>query len=200
MSNDYKESVLFLKGLIKSPLKTGAFFPSSKYLAKKIANYIEDYSDGYIIEIGAGTGRLTKAILKKGIASSRIVLLETQPFFANFLQKNFNDLLVIEGDANNLLELLPDHIPGKVHTIVSSIPMVNLCFDMQLAIIMACKSVLKPDGRILQFTYRPHSPLPYRKLNLCGKYLGSVLMNIPPANVWEYKFHSDNKFFDKLKL
>lgn len=188
-----RENVIFFKGLMKSPLKTGAFFPSSKYLAQVIAGHVNNNEEGYIIEVGAGTGSLTKALLKSGICASKLIILEMQPAFASFLKNKFSEVAVIEGNAKDLNFLLPKNAIGKVHTIVSGIPMVNLGIYEQLSILNACKSVLNNNGRILQFTYRPGSPIPYKKLGFHGKYLGSVIMNLPPASIWEYSFQNMEK-------
>jgi phosphatidylethanolamine/phosphatidyl-N-methylethanolamine N-methyltransferase len=184
-----QENVIFLKSLLKAPLKMGAFLPSSKGLAEMVSRHVcAPDNGGYILEIGAGTGSLTKAILNRGVCSSQLLVLEMQPVLANFLRNLFPDISVIEGDAKNLPFILPEHVIGKVHTIVSGIPMVNLKFQDQLAIIEACKQVLMPSGSIIQFTYRPGSPLSCEKFGMRKKYLGSVLRNIPPASVWEYSF------------
>lgn len=186
--NNAKEKVIFFKSLIRAPLKTGAFLPSSRNLASFVSSHLSCSNDGYIVEIGAGTGSLTKAILKKGVCPSRLIIIEMQPVFAEFLRKLFPDVIVIEGDAKNLQKILPEYVLGKVHTIVSGIPMVNLKFAEQLSIIKACKQVLTPLGSLIQFTYRPGSPLPSEKLGIYKKYLGSVLLNMPPASVWRYTF------------
>ncbi len=182
-----KENVVFFKSLLKSPLKTGAFFPSSKNLALSISSFVEmPAEDEYIIELGAGTGRLTSAILSRGIPESKLIILEMQPSLVKFLKKKFPQTMVIEGNASEMIKLLPEHVIGKISTIVSGIPMVNLRFQEQQAIVQSCKSVMKQGGVLLQFTYRPGSPLPSNKLGLRQRYLGHVLMNMPPAAIWEY--------------
>ncbi len=184
----YKENVIFFKSLLRSPLKTGAFFPSSKNLALAIAGFVDiPNADEYIVELGAGTGRLTTAILARGVPGSQLIILEMQPSLTKFLKKNFPQVTVIEGDASNLAKLLPEKAIGKIKTIVSGIPMVNLRFHDQQEIVAACKSVMTPTGVLLQFTYRPGSPLPSNKLGLGQRYLGHILMNMPPAAIWEYK-------------
>jgi phosphatidylethanolamine/phosphatidyl-N-methylethanolamine N-methyltransferase len=198
-----KENVIFFKSLIREPLKTGAFLPSSKNLAAFVSSHLSYADDGYIVEIGAGTGSLTKAILKKGICPSRLIIIEMQPVFAEFLRKLFPHVIVIEGDAKNLQNILPEYAVGKVQTIVSGIPMVNLKFTEQLNIIKACKQVIAPFGNIIQFTYRPGSPLPSEKLGIYKKYLGSILLNMPPASVWQYTFDEqaihNSKIFAKRR-
>jgi phosphatidylethanolamine/phosphatidyl-N-methylethanolamine N-methyltransferase len=182
------ENVIFFKSLLRAPLKTGAFFPSSKNLASSISSFVNlPESDEYVIELGAGTGRLTSALLERGIPCSQLIILEMQPSLAKFLRKAFPLVTVIEGSATDLLSLLPEKTIGNIKTIVSGIPMVNLRFHEQQQIITAIKNVMKTNGALLQFTYRPGSPLPSNKLALNQRYLGHVLLNMPPAAIWEYK-------------
>ncbi len=182
------ENVVFFKSLLKAPLKTGAFFPSSRNLASSISSFVNlPEPDEYVIELGAGTGRLTAALLERGIPSSQLIILEMQPSLVKFLRKIFPFITVIEGNATDLLSLLPEKTIGNIQTIVSGIPMVNLRFHDQQQIVTAIKNVMKPDGALLQFTYRPGSPLPSNKLGLGQRYLGHVLLNMPPAAIWEYK-------------
>lgn len=182
------ENVIFFKSLLKAPLKTGAFFPSSKNLASSICSFVNiPEPDEYVIELGAGTGRLTSALLERGIPCSQLIILEMQPSLAKFLRKTFPLVTVIEGNATDLLSLLPEKTIGNIKTIVSGIPMVNLRFHEQQQIIIAIKNVMKTNGALLQFTYRPGSPLPSNKLALNQRYLGHVLLNMPPAAIWEYK-------------
>ncbi len=182
------ENVIFFKSLLKAPLKTGAFFPSSRNLASSISSFVNlPESDEYIVELGAGTGRLTSALLERGIPSSQLIVFEMQPSLAKFLRATFPLVTVIEGNATDLLTLLPEKAIGNIKTIVSGIPMVNLRFHEQQQIVTAIKNVMKTNGALLQFTYRPSSPLPSNKLALSQRYLGHVLLNMPPAAIWEYK-------------
>jgi phosphatidylethanolamine/phosphatidyl-N-methylethanolamine N-methyltransferase len=182
------ENVVFFKSLLKAPLKTGAFFPSSRNLASSISSFVNiPEPDEYILEIGAGTGRLTSALLDRGIPGSQLIILEMQPSLVKFLRKTVPCVTVIEGNATDLLSLLPEKTIGNIQTIVSGIPMVNLRLSDQQQIVTAVKNVMKPDGTLLQFTYRPGSPLPSSKLGLDQRYLGHVFLNMPPAAIWEYK-------------
>ena len=182
-----KENVIFFKSLLKSPLKTGAFFPSSKNLAHSISIFVDiPGEDEYVVELGAGTGRVTEAILSRGVPEAKLIVFEMQPSLVKFLKKKFPYTTVIEGNVADMMKLLPQQVIGKVSTVVSGIPMVNLRFHEQQAIVKSCKDVMKEDGALLQFTYRPGSPLPSNRLGLRQHYLGHVLMNMPPAAIWQY--------------
>jgi phospholipid N-methyltransferase len=54
---------LFLKALWQQPRRMGAVVPSSPYLAAAMVKPIDVNAPGYVIEIGAGTGAITRALL-----------------------------------------------------------------------------------------------------------------------------------------
>lgn len=180
------ESLLFLRLLLKNPKMLGAVVPSSAALANFMCRNIVILEDEYIVEIGAGTGRFSQALLNIGISPERIFLVEVDPEMCRFLKKNLPMVNVIEGDAAQLGQLLPKHIIGKVKTVISGIPLINLSPLVQKQIAESCFQVLSEQGNMLQFTYGPTSPLSAKKLGLKKKRLGHVLFNLPPAVIWSY--------------
>lgn len=180
------ENFLFLQRLLKNPRSLGAIVPSSKTLARFICRHIEYNEGDYIIEIGAGTGRFTRAILQAGIPDSHLIVLELDKELARYLRINFPDVHVIEGNAGELDKLIPRAAVGKVRTIISGLPMVNFTKKVQKEIIDSCFQVLSEGGGILQFTYGPISPISSKVFGLFARKLGRVFQNIPPATVWHY--------------
>jgi len=57
------DNLRFLRALIARPKNIGAIFPSSPALAKAIARQIDPRMPGPVLELGPGTGVVTKAIL-----------------------------------------------------------------------------------------------------------------------------------------
>lgn len=181
------ENLLFFKRLLKNPKALGAVTPSSLALSNFIGRHVEATPDSFVVEIGAGTGRFTRALLRYGVVPSQLFVVEMDLELCKFLNAHFPQVTVINGDATHLLDILPPHIIGKVSTVISGIPLVNLSESVQAGIADACFSVLAEGGQMLQFTYGPISPLSSRKLGLHKKRLGSVLWNFPPAVIWAYK-------------
>jgi phosphatidylethanolamine/phosphatidyl-N-methylethanolamine N-methyltransferase len=181
------ENLLFFKRLLKNPKALGAITPSSLALSNFICRHVEATPDSYVVEIGAGTGRFTRALLRNGIVPSQLFVVEMDTELCEFLTVHFPQVTVINGDASRLLEILPPHVIGKVSTVISGIPLVNLSASLQAGIAEACFAVLGEGGQMLQFTYGPISPLSSRKLGLHKKRLGHVLWNFPPAVIWAYK-------------
>src|SRR5690349_24874696 len=120
---------LFLKRWLRRPLAMGAFLPSGPFLSEAIANAtlsaMKGYS-GHIIELGAGTGEVTKALLAAGIPGERLALVERDPELAAFLRRHFVGPRTIEGDAARLPRLLTSHKVEKVAAVVSSLPLLSL--------------------------------------------------------------------------
>lgn len=180
------ENLLFLKRLIKNPRALGALAPSSKALAHFICRHI-DYKEGdYVIEIGAGTGSFTRAILNSGVPASKLIVVELDKELAKYLSLNFPDVEVIHGNATVLETLMPTYVVGNVRTIVSGIPMVNIPKKVQKEIIDSCFRILGEEGGILQFTYGPVSPISAASFGFFAQKLGRVLQNFPPATIWRY--------------
>lgn len=74
-----QSTLVFLKTLVLNPKATGAILPSSRILAKAMVEDIRISIDGCVVELGAGTGVMTKAMLQKGIHPSRIIAIEYSP-------------------------------------------------------------------------------------------------------------------------
>jgi phosphatidylethanolamine/phosphatidyl-N-methylethanolamine N-methyltransferase len=182
----HHERFLFLKKVIKNPKNMGAIVPSSQNLGQYISKHIPNDPNHFIVEIGAGTGSLTHSLIKDGVCKSRLIAIELDTELAKLLTVKFQDLTVINGNATELSKILPPTWIGKVGTIVSGIPMVNLSKEEQRSIIDSCLKVLSPGGQILQFTYGFVSPLSTKSFNLTSQKLGRVLMNVPPASWWRF--------------
>lgn len=181
------ENILFLKRVLKNPKALGAIAPSSPALSNFICRHVEVDEDTYVVEIGAGTGRFTRALLHYGVSPAQLFVVEMDSELCKFLTTHFPHVTVIEGDASRLMDILPPHVIGKVSTVISGIPLVNLSESLQASLVAACFSVMEEDGQMLQFTYGPVSPLSTRKFGLSKKRLGHVFWNFPPAVIWSYK-------------
>lgn len=180
------EELLFLRRWLAHPLKVGALLPSSAFLGRLVAKNVHLGPDEYVVELGAGTGTVTKELLDAGIPADRLFVVEIDPDLCTFLRREVPQAQVIQGDATRLRALLPPEVAGKVRTVISGIPMVTLPLNVQTKMIEAWFDVMPPDGRMLQYTYSLVSPLPEAKLGVKGRRCGIVVRNVPPAWVWSY--------------
>ena len=92
----------FFKGWIDKPKAVGAIIPTSSVTARRMASVIDTGSGLPVLEIGPGTGVITKAILRRGVKPSDLYAVEYSHDFVTHLRRNFPGVNVIEGDGFNL--------------------------------------------------------------------------------------------------
>jgi phospholipid N-methyltransferase len=172
---------LFLKELVRAPRDTGALCPSSQALARRMAEAISPsiIKSGYLVELGAGTGSVTEALLSGGVPPGKLVVVEKSEPLALCLRERFPQANVLCCGA----EEIGSRTGGPVRAIVSSLPFRSLPRDICEAIMTEVEDVLAPGGLFVQFTYAligemPFVPKSFRKLRS-----SVVIRNIPPAKV-----------------
>jgi len=177
---------LFLLRVLKNPRQLGAVAPSSRHLGALLAKHAAVDDDSPIVELGGGSGSLTRALIKAGINPSRIYVIELDLELANYLKVSMPQVNVIHGNASDLKQILPSEIIGKVQRIVSGLPMINIPQPIQRQILDSCFQIMAPEGAYLQYTYSPRSSINAKAYQLNKKRLGTVFLNLPPASVWQY--------------
>ena len=177
------EEILFIKEFLKSPKITGAVYPSSKRLASQMAREVNVSNDGIVLELGAGTGRVTTALLKKGIRPEQLIVIEKSLKLASTLREKFPTIKVVHGDAANLLNLLNEHEQKNIRCIVSSLPFRSLPSNTTSAIMQQLKKLLDSNTKLIQFTYSLCRKQPRYFVNLRLFRTSVVWLNVPPAKV-----------------
>ena len=117
---------LFLRRWMANPLQMGSIVPSSPALCRRVVAQVRRRPDEWVVELGAGTGVISRALLQGGIPADRITVVEIVPDMARHLRETLPGVEVIEGDARALPALLPPARHGRVGTIVCGIPLVLL--------------------------------------------------------------------------
>jgi phosphatidylethanolamine/phosphatidyl-N-methylethanolamine N-methyltransferase len=173
----------FFKGWIRNPLAMGAFAPSGKSLAKLMAKDVGVGSR--VIELGAGTGTVTQALLANGVAPSNLYVVERDPQFVKILERRFPRCHVIAADA--LALALPFDAAGAFDFVISGLPL--LCFspDKRYRALREALQLLKPHGRLHQFTYAGRCPVDRdlrALLRVDSVLLGVAALNLPPGFVY----------------
>lgn len=185
---------IFLKELFSNPRDIGAACPSSKKLAKGIASCVQT-QDGYVVELGAGTGVVTSALLKSGIKPERLIVIEKSPHLADLLEKKFPQINIIKGDAVALNSLLMQKLKfqnPQITTFVSSLPLRSLPDLSVQRIMQQIAKTISENGVLIQYTYdlrRSTSPLLQNFTTFRTKM---VWRNLPPARIHIYRKIADS--------
>ena len=186
----FQEKLLFFKRWLDKPFQLGALLPSSRALSKLVAGYaMQEYQKdgGYLLEIGAGTGSFTQALLDSGIEPHRLICVEVDHQLYLYLKRRFPKVHLIWGNACNLAHLIPEQLHQNISLVLSGIPMMSIPKIACDEIIEGCFQVLRPGGRIVQFTYSPFSSISSKNYRLKQTRLGTIFRNFPPATIWSYE-------------
>ena len=185
--------VTFGTELLNNPRPIGSAVPSSRFLARRIAGFLPRSPRGYVVELGAGTGAITAALLGRGIPPEQILPVERSEALVKLLKRRFPLLKIALGDAAQLRSLLRSSL-GKenveVSYVVSSLPLRSLPPEVVTNILREVQLVLHEDGKLLQYTYdlrkTPHPSLS----NFKRRHTTVVWANLPPARVDIFQKHA----------
>ena len=184
-----RSKLFFLKQYLRNPFGTGGVAPSGRQLAKLMVAKLAPQPPEIIVELGPGTGSFTRELLAQGVEPANLILVEFNKAFVKFLKKEFPNLRIVEGAAQDLPQLLTGLGQFSVNKIISGIPLRSMKPAECRQIARAVAAVLEPGGLFVQFSYFKASPVPKAvaaEVGLVGKCVGGVLNNVPPAFVWQY--------------
>lgn len=166
----------FIKAYLKNPSRTGSVLPSSDRLGKAFANQLDLLPVNRIVELGPGTGALTKHI-----AETNPELVEIDQELCKVLSDRFPGCIVINKCAIEFLKECHE----KCGLIVS-IPLINN--PERSNIILAIREAYKRGviSWCMIYTYGLADPLREAGFKK-SKKIRSVILNIPPAHIWYYE-------------
>jgi phosphatidylethanolamine/phosphatidyl-N-methylethanolamine N-methyltransferase len=181
------DEVRFLRSWIEKPLHMGAVMPSSKLLARTMAEYVDPECEGPVVELGPGTGAITNALIEHGVDQKRLVLVEYNPGFCALLRDRYPQAKVVQGDAYALRASLGDVLQAPASAVVSGLPLVTKPMLTRLKLIRDAFTALAPGAPFVQFTYSVAPPIPKSLPGVSTEASERIWMNLPPARVWVYR-------------
>ena len=181
-----RDQVRFLKSLAERPRMTGAIAPSGPALAKRMASHVDPAGTLPIVELGPGTGVVTKALIERGVAPERIIAIEYSPDFCRLLAERFPGITVIRGDAYDLDRTLDGRAP-EVANVVSSLPLVARPLEDRVRLVEAGLARTVGGGPFIQFSYGVSPPISAKSGDFVLERTSWVVLNLPPARVWAYR-------------
>ena len=81
------ETLLFFKRWLRHPLQVGSVFPSSRHLAQRMCRHVILQSGDFVVELGGGTGGLTRVLLEN-LPASQLIVVEKDPILCAYLEEN----------------------------------------------------------------------------------------------------------------
>lgn len=185
------ERRIFLDEWRRHPTQLGTLAPVTVKFADAVSALVPKPSQAKVVEIGAGTGRITRSLLRAGILPQNLVAVELSSRLCEFLHQCWGRTpdqspIVVEGNAIDLPSIIPQDFVGHTTTVVSAIPFRYISPAVRSQIIEAVGKVLSPGGSMLHVTYHPCCPMPDVDGWRSQKRL-AMWWNVPPAFVFEFK-------------
>jgi len=165
----------FLTSFLRNPRRVGSVAPSSKNLARHIADVVDQMPSYEVIELGAGSGAISSELI-----AYRPTLVEIDETLSESLRIAFPMLQVVCGCAISFLQNLE-----QPNGLILSIPTINNPDGVRLISTLKRCYQLGLIPWCVTYSYGPFSPL--RNANFQRQSRHSlVLGNLPPAFVWSY--------------
>lgn len=170
---------------IKHFKTSGTIIRSSPFLITRLLRAIDFGRAGTVVQLGVGTGCITKALLRRMRPDARLVSLELN---SAFIEENSDltdpRLTLVQGCAGELPAIARDLGLGEIDYIVSSLPLTLMDDDLVESILVAGDDLLAEDGMFLQYQYSLSQRSKFER-RFRDVRVGFTLVNIPPAFVFE---------------
>jgi phospholipid N-methyltransferase len=166
-------SLRFARQFLRHPKQCGTFTESGRVLARRMAK--ETRGSSHVVEFGAGTGPVTREILKELPPEGSLTCFEINPDFCRCLEQiGDSRLRVINDDAQNC-----ERYVESPDCVVSGLPL-TLFSRRAVEQILAISS---KSGKYVQLQYTPVLSKEIRR-HFRDVKLKFVPRNFPPAFVY----------------
>jgi phospholipid N-methyltransferase len=175
----------------------GAVAPSSRFLTQAMLRPLPLETARVIVEVGPGTGVITRALLSRISRDATLLAFEINPRFSRYLRSNVPDsrLEVINASAETLRKELHRRGHEHVDAVVSSLALGFMPDSQRRTILSELGSVLGEEGVLTQYQYFHALQLKngqLKRFDLMGLLHGYfrsvrrrvIWRNLPPAFVF----------------
>jgi phosphatidylethanolamine/phosphatidyl-N-methylethanolamine N-methyltransferase len=182
------DGVLLFREFLRAPARVATVTASSDALVTAVATGWPDTAEPVVVELGAGSGRVTDALQRRLRGRGRHLAIEISPVLADRLAARHPDVTVVCADAGDLHTVLREHDVERVDVVSSLLPWAAYAAAPIPAIAAA---VLAPAGTFLQVALSMTQWMPpaRRQRHELREAFGEVTVgptvwrNLPPARV-----------------
>lgn len=185
-----KENIQFLQAFIKNPTKVGSIAPSSPELALKMIHGIRPTADNIVLELGVGTGAITKHLNDIVPDRDSYLGLELDKKLVDKVAPLYSNLRIETGNACEAFEIHRKSGLGKVGAIICCLPFVSLPNEVGEQILTEVEKFMDQGGctfRAIQYAHGYYFPSSIKLREFMRDRYGRsrrsrmVVKNVPPA-------------------
>jgi phospholipid N-methyltransferase len=164
-----------------------SFSPSSRFLSRSMLRGIDWGRANVVVELGAGTGPITRELVKAAAPGTKLVIVERDPDFCRLLRRKFPGQDIVEGDACRLDEILAERGIATADHIISGLPLPSFPAHLRDSIIRMSAKVLGAHGEFRQVTNMPWVYWTMYRRYFRDVSFKLVPLNLPPGGVYYCK-------------
>ncbi|MEV0263277.1 methyltransferase [Streptomyces sp. NPDC050617] len=212
LARRHAEGWTFLLEAARDPRTTGAVAPSGKALARALTDPVRARAPRplAVLEAGAGTGAVTRALIPRLAPGSRLDVVDANPRFAARLRHLVRTHPRLAGSPEQVRvhqSLVEDLDTGRRYdVIVSGLPLTNFTPRQAETVMDRYLELLHPGGTLTYFAYlgtrharalfatraeaRRHRAVEEVMAGYQRRYATgcrTVRTNLPPARVWQLR-------------
>ena len=177
----------FARNWLKKPVHTGSITPTGKAASRLMASLIPADRSLPVLELGPGTGPITRAVLETGRSPEQLTCVEFNGNFCRHLEKEFPGIEIINGDAFSLETTLGSDRKSSFAGVLSGLPLLNFPRRVRGKFISDALEFVCDGGPFIQLCYGPKAPFDFVDGRISCEPTKWVLANIPPARFWIYR-------------
>jgi phospholipid N-methyltransferase len=183
------ENIQFLQAFLKNPLKVGAVAPSSPDLAWQMLDGVLPDRDNIIIELGVGTGAITKHIVEILPDNESYLGIELDERLVSTLHNRYPEMNIVRGNACDLSSIHEVSGLGKASYLLCCLPFVTLPEDVAARVLAEIEKYMEQGClfRVFQYAHGYYTPSAIRLRKFMRDRYGYskrsrlVAKNVPPA-------------------
>ncbi len=147
----------FLRGFLKNPVMVGSVIPSSKVLIDKMLDPVRWNEVKLFVEYGPGVGTFTRRVLERLPADAKLIAIDTNADFIDYLKKDVNDdrLIAVTGSAADVDKIIKAHGFDQADYVLSGLPFSTLPPGVGEVIGAATAKVIRAGGAFLVYQFSP---------------------------------------------
>lgn len=176
----------FFKVWLDNLRHVGTPLPTSSFTGKSMASHIDLHSSLPVLELGPGTGTVTREILKRGFDPAKLYAVEYSGEFYDLLKSRHPEIRLFNGDAFDLDTVLQDRGSTRFDSIISGIPLLNFEPERRTAFVKAMLARVAPGRPLVQITYGLKCPAP-DIAGVAAERTDVVFRNLPPSHIWTFR-------------
>jgi phospholipid N-methyltransferase len=179
----------FLRGFLKNPVMVGSVIPSSKVLIDRMLEPVRWDEVKLFVEYGPGVGTFTRRVLDRLPADAKLIAIDTNAEFIDFLKKDIEDerLIAVAGSAADVQQIIEAHGFEHADYVLSGLPFSTLPPGVGAAIGEATANAIRPGGAFLVYQFSP-KVRDFIRPHFERIVRGFEWINVPPATLfWAWR-------------